>query len=74
MPDDATPDELGRALRLLADTIDPPQTRAPARRSLGELLAMRRARLAEHGGTTGDEGQPAPRNRLGGRRRRAPRT
>lgn len=70
MPDDATPEELGRALRLLADTIDPPQTR----RSFRELLATRRARLAEHGGTTGDEGQPAPRNRLGGRRRRAPRT
>lgn len=74
MPDDATPEELGRALRLLADTIDPLPTRAPARRSLGELLAARRARLAEHSGTTGDKGQPAPRNRAGGRRRRAPRT
>lgn len=70
MDDDATPEELGKALRLLADTIDPPQARPPVVRSFGELLQARRARLAESGGTTGDNGQPMRRSRR--RRKRAP--
>lgn len=63
--DEPTPEELGRALRLLADTIDPqtrPRTSVSAPTSFGERLAARRARAAGYDGTGGD-GQDDPSNR-----------
>lgn len=70
MNDQASPEELGQALRLLADTIDPlsPCTHPP--HSFGELLEARRARALEDNETAGDGNQPIHRKRFGSRRRR----
>lgn len=65
MDEDATPEELGRALRLLADTIDPPRRPEPPQRapSFARLLRARRARSQDADGAATGEQQMRPRRR-----------